>query len=128
VICCQDGCFKVRQRRIAQEYLNHNLDEHCVEDTRMTWCLCYPSGGALFSRVRNNFLGPMWLIGCSPPAWSRDLVRSSPHKKERKKERRVFVKEGTWPSFLRLSQWQIRKKHVLKGDPPGKDGFLQSKF
>jgi len=36
----------VRQRRIAEEYLSHNLDEHCLEDTRMTWCLSYPSGGA----------------------------------------------------------------------------------
>jgi len=23
----------VRQRRIAEEHLNHNLDEHCLEDT-----------------------------------------------------------------------------------------------
>ena len=31
------GC----QRRIVKEYLSHNLDEHCLEDT---WCLSYPSG------------------------------------------------------------------------------------
>ena len=36
------------QRRIAEEYLSHNLDDHCLEDTRLTWCLFYPSGGAPF--------------------------------------------------------------------------------
>jgi len=34
-----------RQRRIAKEYLSHNLDEHCLEDTRLAWSLSYPSGG-----------------------------------------------------------------------------------
>jgi len=38
VICCQDDCFMVRQGRIAEEYLNHNLDEHCFEDT-LVHCL-----------------------------------------------------------------------------------------
>ena len=37
MICYQDGCFMVRQSRIAEEYLSHNLDEHCLEDTRVTW-------------------------------------------------------------------------------------------
>jgi len=30
VICFQDSCFMVRQRRIAKEYLSHNLDKHCL--------------------------------------------------------------------------------------------------
>jgi len=33
VICCQDGYFMVRQRHIPEEYLGHNLDEHCLDDT-----------------------------------------------------------------------------------------------
>jgi len=32
VMCCQDGCFMVRQKRIAKEYLSHNLDKHCLDD------------------------------------------------------------------------------------------------
>jgi len=32
MICCQDSCFVVRQRRIAEEYLSHNFDEHCFQD------------------------------------------------------------------------------------------------
>jgi len=34
VICCQDcdSCFMIHQRRIAEEYLNPNFDEHCLDD------------------------------------------------------------------------------------------------
>jgi len=46
MICCQDGCFMVRQRRIAEEYLWHNLfDDHCLEDTGVTWCFPTRVGG-----------------------------------------------------------------------------------
>jgi len=31
---------------LPEEYLSHNFDEHCLEDTRLIWCLPYPSGGA----------------------------------------------------------------------------------
>ena len=34
----------VRQRRIAEEYLSHNLDEHYLEDTGVTWCLSKKKG------------------------------------------------------------------------------------
>jgi len=44
----QDSCFMVRQRRIAEEYLSHNFDEHCLEDNRLIWCLSYPTGGQCF--------------------------------------------------------------------------------
>ena len=50
VMCFQDSCFKVRQMRIPKEHLSHNLNEHCMEDTRMTWCLSYPTGEAPFPR------------------------------------------------------------------------------
>ena len=30
----------------SEEYLSHNFDEHCLEDTSLIWCLSYPSGGA----------------------------------------------------------------------------------
>jgi hypothetical protein len=46
VICCQDSCAMVRQRRIPEKYPSHNFDEHCLEDTRLICCLSYPSGGA----------------------------------------------------------------------------------
>jgi len=49
IICCQDGYFMVNQRLITEEYLSHNLDEHCLWDTRVIWCLSNPSGGAPFS-------------------------------------------------------------------------------
>jgi len=29
---------------------SHTCDVHCLEDTRVTWCLSYPSGGPPFSR------------------------------------------------------------------------------
>ena len=48
VICGQDGCFMVRQMRIAEEHLSHNFDEHCLEDIGVTWCLSYPRVGAPF--------------------------------------------------------------------------------
>jgi len=32
----------VRQRCIAEEYLSHILDEHCLEDIRISWCISYP--------------------------------------------------------------------------------------
>jgi len=38
----------VRQRHIAEEHLSHNLEEHCLEDTKVTWCLSYASGRAPF--------------------------------------------------------------------------------
>ena len=38
-----------RQRRIAEEYLYHNLEEHCLEDTGVTWYLSYP--GARWPRA-----------------------------------------------------------------------------
>jgi len=57
-ICCQDGCFMVRQRRIAEEYFSHNFDEHYLEDTRLTWYLSYPHGGSPFpGRYYVTFLG-----------------------------------------------------------------------
>jgi len=31
---------------LPEESLGHNLDEHCLEDTRVVWCSTYPSGGA----------------------------------------------------------------------------------
>ena len=31
---------------LPEEYLSHNFDEYCLEDTRLIWCLSYPSGGA----------------------------------------------------------------------------------
>jgi len=31
---------------LPEEYLSHNFDERCSEDTRLIWCLSYPSGGA----------------------------------------------------------------------------------
>ena len=31
-----------------EEYLSHNLDQRCLEDTRFTGCLSCPSGGAPF--------------------------------------------------------------------------------
>jgi len=31
---------------LPEEYLSHNFDEHCLEDTRLIWCLSYPSEGA----------------------------------------------------------------------------------
>ena len=34
--------------------------------------------------VRDSYLGPKWLIGCSPPEWSSDYIGSWPSKKERK--------------------------------------------
>jgi len=61
MIYCQDGCFMFCQRCTAEEYLSHNLDEHCLEDTgarqrrgfspeqpratRFAWCLSYLIGG-----------------------------------------------------------------------------------
>jgi len=30
---------------LPEEYLSHNFDEHCLEDTRLIWHLSYPSGG-----------------------------------------------------------------------------------
>jgi len=38
----------VRQRCIAREFLSHNLDDHWLGDTGVTWCLSYPSGGEPF--------------------------------------------------------------------------------
>jgi len=35
------------QGALPEEYLSHNSDEHCLDDTRLIWCLSYPSGGAL---------------------------------------------------------------------------------
>jgi len=29
---------------LPAEYLSHNFDEHCLEDTRLIWCLSHPSG------------------------------------------------------------------------------------
>jgi len=50
-----------------KEYLIHNLDEHCLEETRSTWSLSYPSGGApemnLFIRIKpegKTFWSPGW--------------------------------------------------------------------
>jgi len=40
----------VRQRCVAEKYLSPNLDEHCMEDTNLTWCISYPSGGPPFPR------------------------------------------------------------------------------
>ena len=31
---------------LPEEYLSHDFDEHCLEDTRLGWCLSYPSEGA----------------------------------------------------------------------------------
>ena len=31
---------------LLEEYFGHNFDEHCLEDTKLIWCLSYPSGGA----------------------------------------------------------------------------------
>ena len=33
---------------LPEEYSCHNLDEHCLEDTRVVWCLTYPRGGTPF--------------------------------------------------------------------------------
>jgi len=43
--------FQSLPKAIAEEYVSHNLDEHCLEDTRMTWRLSYPSG--LHSQAKN---------------------------------------------------------------------------
>jgi len=56
--------------------LSHKFDEHCLEDTRLVWCLFYPSGGTIDPWVisflvveeidcgnllaRDSFLGPKW--------------------------------------------------------------------
>ena len=52
VICCQDSCFMVRQRRIAEKYLSHNLDEHYLQDTRMTWSFLPKWGGTIIWALR----------------------------------------------------------------------------
>ena len=43
---------------LLEEYLGHNFDEHCLEDTRVVWCLFYSNGGAPFlGRYVPKFLG-----------------------------------------------------------------------
>jgi len=37
---------------LPEEYLSHNFDEHCLEDTRLIWCLSYP--GALLLLAGQN--------------------------------------------------------------------------
>jgi len=61
VICCQDGCFMVYQRRIAEEYLIHNLDENCLE-TRLD-AFPTPVGGQ-HSWVREIDCGNWLARGC----------------------------------------------------------------
>jgi len=53
----------------AEEYVSHNFDEHCLEDT---WCLSYPWGGTIswvlrFLVIRENDCGN-WLARGYMPA------------------------------------------------------------
>ena len=41
------------RHKISSSYLGHTLDEHCLEGTRVTWCLCYPKEWAPFSFSSN---------------------------------------------------------------------------
>ena len=72
MICCQDSCFVVRKRRIAVEYLSHNLEEHCLEVTGVTWHLSYPSGGTIPRALRflvvREIDGGNWLARGYMPA------------------------------------------------------------
>ena len=41
LLSSQDGCFMVDKGALPEEYLSHNFDEHCLEDTRHNWCLSH---------------------------------------------------------------------------------------
>jgi len=49
VICCQHGSLTAFAKgALPEEYLKVKiLTSNAWEDTRLIWCLCYPSGGAL---------------------------------------------------------------------------------
>ena len=94
MICCQYSCFTVGQKRIAKEHLSHNLDEHYLEDTRLTWCLSYLSQVRPKSQIcrlaaaasrKNSKIEPY-------PKFDRDLVvRGSSGLK-----RRLRAPVGNW--------------------------------
>jgi len=44
----RDGRELSPECALSEEYSCHNLDEHCLEDTRVVWCLTYPREGTPF--------------------------------------------------------------------------------
>ena len=57
---------------LPEEYLGHNLDEHCLEDTGVTWCLSYIRGGTIPWVLSFLLVGRLdcWDLHASPQTMS----------------------------------------------------------
>ena len=85
--CTSDSIHIIELEHIKVDYLENRITSgvHCVFENRVTTLLLvkshwtknsvYPLAGRPWNRSatsRDKFLGPTWLVGCSPPASSSD--------------------------------------------------------